>query len=72
MSIKIKNKEKLILQLQEHIESVANIMCTKCGAVEIDYDEEMLSKKCSELGWKVTKNNCYCHDCAGKYLKIKN
>ncbi len=71
----IKNKKNLyhvlntVLQLQEHIETVAKIMCTKCGAFENDYDEEMLSEKCLKQGWKTTKNHCYCPDCANKFLK---
>lgn len=53
------------------IQSV-EITCTKCGKTiyEMDADDYQAIKEFIRKGWRVTKNHCYCPECAEKYIKF--
>jgi Zn finger protein HypA/HybF involved in hydrogenase expression len=59
--------------LSEAIVVSVEIQCTKCKRTEVNFqtDEFYFADELMEGGWRATKNNIYCPDCAKKYLKVK-
>jgi hypothetical protein len=66
--VKDKKREENINNLFDSTVEVASIECTKCDKVETGF-----TLACNLLyndGWRATRNNVYCPDCAKKF-KIK-
>lgn len=57
--------------LQEQIVVECTVQCTKCRKTQVDMqtDEFYFADELMEGGWRATKNNVYCPECAKKHLK---
>lgn len=72
VTTKIKKSRFSADRLMEWIDSITTVTCTKCrkqyttGAVDQYSDSEYIFDK----GWIATEANCYCPDCAKKFLKL--
>ena len=59
-------------QLEEFCLEEVSIECTKCKKVDGEYNSDLYfaAPNFFSKGWRATSQNCYCPECAKKYLKL--
>lgn len=65
-------KERAEINLAQHLNVIASISCTKCGASDSDYCEDPYNDYIDYLveeKWYATDKNVYCPKCNKKRIK---
>ncbi len=70
MSTKEKQQEREINKLDDHVFVESSIECSKCRITSATSGDSGAEEFYDE-GWRGTDKNCYCPECAEKYLKRK-
>lgn len=71
--MKLDKKDKEIFNLENAIESVHTIRCSKCNTIDqiVTPDSMDAAQFFLEHGWRSPKDNIYCPTCASKHVKSK-
>jgi len=59
------------ISLTDFIQTTSTIECSSCKAIAGTENEYEPEREFYDLGWRATKNNCYCPKCAKKKLSQK-